>query len=76
MPTFLILTPEGTTTAPNPNVLVENLQLLGIVEGVNNQDEAIVQLLKDNPWIFDAEYNVAEFVVYELFQSDKLASDS
>ena len=76
MKSFLILTPEGTTTAPNPNVLVENLQLLGIVEGVNNQDEAIVQLLKDNPWIFDAEYNVAEFVVYELFQSDKLASDS
>ena len=76
MKSFLILTPEGTTTAPNPNVLVENLQLLGIVEGVNNQDEAIVQLLKDNPWIFDAEYNVAEFVVYELFQADKLASDS
>jgi hypothetical protein len=66
MKSFLILTPEGTTTAPNPNVLVENLQLLGIVEGVNNQDEAIVQLLKDNPWIFDAEYNVAEFVVYEV----------
>ena len=66
MKSFLILTPEGTTTAPNPNVLVQNLQLLGIVEGVNNQDEAIVQLLKDNSWIFDAEYNVAEFVVYEV----------
>ena len=64
MKKFLILTPEGSTTAPNPDVPVENLQVLGIVEGANNEDEAIVQLLKDHPWVFDAEYNVAEFVVY------------
>lgn len=66
MKKYIILTPEGQTTAPNVEVEVENLQVLGIVEDVKDEDEAIIQLLKDNTWIIDAEYNVAEFIVYEL----------
>lgn len=66
MKKYIILTPEGQTTAPNAEVEVENLQVLGIVEDVKDEDEAIIQLLKDNTWIIDAEYNVAEFIVYEL----------
>lgn len=63
---YIILTPEGHTQAPNQDVPVENLQVLGIVENVNNENDAIIKLLKENTWIIDAEFNVAEFVVLEL----------
>jgi hypothetical protein len=63
---YIILTPEGETIAPNENVEVNNLQVLGIVENVNDENEAIVKLLKENSWIIDAEYNVFEFVIYQL----------
>jgi len=66
MKKFIILTPEGQTIAPNINYEVENLQVLGIVENVNNKDEAIIKLLKENDWIIDAEFNVTEFIIYEL----------
>lgn len=66
MKKFIILTPEGFTTAPNTDYEVENLQVLGIVENVNNEDEAIIKLLKENEWIIDAEFNVSEFIIYEL----------
>lgn len=66
MKKYIIVTPEGATTAPNINYDVENLQVLGIVENVNNEEEAIVKLLKENTWIIDAEFNVAEFIFYEL----------
>ncbi|HTO36270.1 MAG TPA: hypothetical protein VLZ72_08530 [Flavobacterium sp.] len=66
MKKFIILTPEGYTIAPNVNYEVENLQVLGIVENVNNKDEAIIKLLKENDWIIDAEFNVTEFIIYEL----------
>lgn len=66
MKKFIILTPEGHTIAPNVNYEVENLQVLGIVENVNNKDEAIIKLLKENDWIIDAEFNVTEFIIYEL----------
>ena len=66
MKKYIILTPEGETIAPNKKVLVENLQVLGIVENVNSEDEAFIKLLKENSWIIDAEFNVSEFVIYEL----------
>ena len=42
------------------------MQVLGIVENVNNENEAVVKLLKENNWIIDAEYNIAEFILFEL----------
>lgn len=66
MKKYIIITPEGHTIAPNENYDVENLQVLGIVENVKDKDEAIVVLLKHNEWIIDAEFNVAEFIIYEL----------
>lgn len=66
MKKYIIVTPEGVTIPPNPEKEVENLQVLGIVENVMNENEAIVKLLKENTWIIDAEYNVAEFILYEL----------
>ncbi|MBC8884270.1 hypothetical protein H9X57_15460 [Flavobacterium piscinae] len=59
------LNPEGETLSPNGNE-VENLQVLGIVEAVKDENEAIVKLLQENEWIIDAEFNVAEFICYEI----------
>lgn len=66
MKKYIVLTSEGQTIAPNVNFEVENLQVLGIVKDVKDENEAIVKLLKDNSWIIDAEYNVTEFIFYEL----------
>lgn len=66
MKKFIVLTPEGETIAPNQNQLVENLQVIGIVENVNNSDEALKKLIIENDWIIDAEFNVAEFIIYEI----------
>ena len=66
MKKFIIVTPEGNTIAPNKKILVNNMQVLGIVENVNNENVAVVKLLKENNWIIDAEYNIAEFILYEL----------
>lgn len=66
MKKFIIVTPEGQTLAPNVATEVDNLQVLGIVEGVENENEAIVKLLKENTWIIEGEFNVTEFLVYEL----------
>jgi hypothetical protein len=63
---FIILSPEGNTTAPNINIEVNNLQVMGIVENVKDENDAIVKLLRENSWIIDAEFNIAEFIVYEL----------
>ena len=66
MKKFIIVTSEGQTIAPNVNFEVNNLQVLGIVDDVMNEDEAIIKLLKENSWIIDAEYNVYDFKVYQL----------
>lgn len=66
MKKYIILTPEGKTIAPKIDFEMENLQVLGIVENVTTENEAIVKLLKENNWIIDAEFNVSEFVIYEL----------
>lgn len=65
MKKFIFITPEGETTAPNGKD-VENLQVIGIVEDVETEDEALKKLLQENTWVFDAEFNVAEFIVYEI----------
>jgi hypothetical protein len=65
MKKYIILTPEGDTLSPNGNE-VENLQVLGIVEAVKDENEAIVKLLQENEWIIDNEFNVAEFICYEI----------
>ena len=39
MKKFIIVTPEGNTIAPNKEILVNNMQVLGIVENVNDENE-------------------------------------
>ena len=65
MKKFIFITGEGETIAPNGNE-VENMQVIGIVENAESKDEALKKLLQENSWIFDAEFNVAEFIAYEI----------
>lgn len=66
MKKFIFVTREGSTSAPNPSFAVDNFQVVGFVEGALDEDDALRTLLRENPWIIDAEFNVAEFVAYEL----------
>lgn len=66
MKKYIFISPEGATEAPNSSYEVNNLQVIGIVEDVANKDEALKKLLVENEWIFDAEFNVAEFICYEI----------
>lgn len=65
MKKFIFITPEGNTTAPNGDE-VENMQVIGIVEEVTNENEALKKLLLENEWIFDTQFNIAEFICYEI----------
>jgi hypothetical protein len=58
---YIFFTPEGSTTAPNDSIEVENCQVLGIAKG-KNESEARFNLLKDNPWITEAGFNSDEFL--------------
>lgn len=64
MKKFIFVTPEGNTESPNGKE-IENLQVIGFAEGIDEVD-AIKNLLKENLWIWDSGFNVAEFIGYEL----------
>lgn len=66
MKKYIFISPEGSTEAPNTSYEVNNMQVIGIVEDVANEDEALKKLLIENEWIIDAEFNIAEFIVYEI----------
>jgi hypothetical protein len=66
MKKYIFISPEGTTEAPNRTYEVNNMQVIGIVENVDNEDQALIKLLIENEWIIDAEYNIAEFICYEI----------
>ena len=66
MKKYIFISPEGATEAPNDSYEVNNMQVIGIVEDVGNEDEALKKLLIENNWIIDAEFNVAEFIAYEI----------
>lgn len=65
MKKYIFITPEGDTTSPNGEE-IENMQVMGIVENVSNENEALKKLLLENEWIIDAEFNIAEFICYEI----------
>lgn len=66
MKKYIFISPEGSTEAPNSSYEVNNMQVIGIVDDVTNEDEALKKLLIENEWIIDAEFNVAEFIFYEI----------
>lgn len=66
MSKFIFITSEGETIAPNENVEINNMQVIGIVENAIDKDDALKILLKENSWIWDSGFNVAEFIPYEI----------
>ncbi len=67
---YIIYTTEGYTIAPNEDVEVGNCQVLGIVKG-KDKVEAKDNLLKENPWIIEADFNPTEFIVRQLLSDDE-----
>lgn len=65
MKKYIFITPEGNTFSPKEDE-VENMQVMGIVENVTTENEALKKLLIENEWIIDAEFNIAEFICYEI----------
>ena len=65
MKKFIFVTNEGQTISPN-GYEVENMQVIGMVENVSDEDEALKKLLQENSWIFESGFNVAEFIAYEI----------
>ncbi len=66
MKKYIFITLEGSTIAPNERFEINNMQVIGIVENALNEDDALKTLLKENPWIWESGFNVAEFLVYEI----------
>ena len=66
MKKYIIVTHEGKTEAPNYLFKVNNMQVIGIIRDVNNENEALKKLLIENDWIIDAQFNVAEFELFEI----------
>ena len=66
MKKYIFISPEGSTEAPNNLYEVNNMQVIGIIEDVKDEDGALKKLLIENEWIIDAEFNVAEFICYEI----------
>ncbi len=66
MKKYIFISPEGTTEAPNISYELNNLQVIGIIKDVNNEDDALKKLLEENEWIVDAEFNTSEFICYEI----------
>lgn len=65
MKKFIFVTSEGETFSPNGSRM-QNMQVIGIIENAENEDDALKKLLQKNSWIFDADFNVAEFQVFEV----------
>ncbi len=67
---YIFYTTEGHTDAPNDSIEVENCQVLGMVKG-NNESEAQEQLLNENPWITEAGFDPAEFLVRQILTNEQ-----
>lgn len=70
---YIFFTTEGTTYPPIKGKAVDNCQLLGRAYG-QTAEEAISNLLKDNPWIEDSGFGgdciIAEQILTEEQRKD------
>jgi len=67
MKEFIFYTAEGFTQAPNGED-IENCQLLGCACG-KDRDDALNNLLKENPWIVESGFEPREAICKELVSS-------
>ena len=71
MSEYIFYTTEGFTQAPNGND-VENCQVLGRAFG-KNAKEARCNLLKENPWIEEVEFDMEDLLVKQLLTEGQKA---
>lgn len=71
MSEYIFYTTEGFTQAPNGND-VENCQVLGRAFGKNTK-EARCNLLKENPWIEEAGFDMEDLLVKQLLTEEQKA---
>ena len=67
---YIFYTTEGQTYAPNDSIEVENCQVLGTASG-RNESEAQENLLNENPWITEAGFDSAEFLVRQILTNEQ-----
>lgn len=67
---YIFYTAEGHTTAPNESVDVENCQVIGRAVGFTS-DEAMKNLLRENRWISEADFNPQEFFVKQVLDEEQ-----
>lgn len=67
---YIFYSTEGQTEAPNKSIEVENCQVIGCAKGVT-KDDALLNLLKENPWINEAKYNTSKFIIKQLLTNDQ-----
>ena len=70
MKTYIFITDEGYTYQPNsnsPEPDTDNCQVIGFAKG-NNQDEAFANLIKDNEYLLDTNFN--KIIALELKNED------
>jgi hypothetical protein len=69
MSKFIITTIEGDTFSPL-GIHVENLQVLGLSDNVENEQEAMDNLLLENPWIIESGFDPDKFIYQEIIQNN------
>ena len=67
---YIFYTDEGFTIAPNENFDVENCQVLGRANG-NNDEEALQNLVKANPWISDAGFSTSDIFKRQILTDEQ-----
>ena len=66
---YIFYTTEGSTTAPNMDVEVENCQVLGRAYGETPQ-EARAALMGENSWIKDCGFDIEEAIYKQIVTED------
>lgn len=69
MAKYIFYTDEGYTVAPNGQEL-ESYQILGFENGKTLQD-AMEELLKNNPWIIDANFDLEKIRHKKILSSEE-----
>ena len=69
---YIFYTTEGHTDAPNAAFEIENCQVIGIARGAS-QEVALSNLLSTNPWIAQAGFDTAKFIVRQILTSEQRA---
>ena len=65
MKKYIFITPEGSTSSPNGND-VENMQVIGIVENVVGENEALKKLLADQTASMNAQIEEMKKLMSEM----------